>query len=85
MLKARRVAMQIGPLFEILDESAFISVECVGPERFGKAREYLERRMHHDYSFTDTASFVVMRELRIESALTADHRFQEAGFSVLLG
>ncbi|MCL4181260.1 MAG: hypothetical protein KJ072_26400 [Verrucomicrobia bacterium] len=36
------------------------------------------------YSFTDCTRFVVMRELPLRDALTADHHFVEAGFRGLL-
>lgn len=41
---------------------------------------------HHDkiWSLADCASFVVMKELLIAEALTADRHFEQAGFIRLL-
>jgi len=36
------------------------------------------------WSMTDCLSFVIMRERRMRDALTADHHFEQAGFTVLL-
>ena len=36
------------------------------------------------WSFTDCLSFVVMRALRLQAALTSDVHFEQAGFRVLL-
>jgi len=36
------------------------------------------------WSMTDCLSFVIMREGRIREALTADHHFEQAGFTILL-
>ena len=54
-------------------------------------RELLERglrlfaeRPDKDWSLTDCISFVVMRERGIAEALTADHHFEQAGFTILL-
>ena len=35
------------------------------------------------WSFTDCVAFVMMKDLRISTALTFDHNFEEAGFAVL--
>ena len=37
-----------------------------------------------EFSFTDCASFVVMKELRLRDALTTDKHFRIAGFNPLL-
>jgi hypothetical protein len=54
-------------------------------------REHLDRSLelyhqHKDkeWTLTDCASFVAMRERGITEALTADHHFEQAGFNVLL-
>ncbi len=36
------------------------------------------------WSVTDCISFAIMRERRIHEALTTDHHFEQAGFTVLL-
>ena len=43
------------------------------------------RRPDKDWSLTDCISFVVMRDNGITEALTADHHFEQAGFTILLG
>ena len=42
------------------------------------------RRTDKAWSLTDCISFVVMEELGLADALTADHHFQQAGFRALL-
>ncbi len=37
-----------------------------------------------EWSITDCASFLLMRRLNIADALTGDHHFRQAGFTVLL-
>jgi predicted nucleic acid-binding protein len=42
------------------------------------------QRKDKDWSLTDCISFVMMQELDITEALTADHHFEQAGFVALL-
>jgi hypothetical protein len=55
------------------------------------SRDLLERgfqlfshRMDKAWSLTDCTSFVVMQEEGLTDALTTDHHFEQAGFTVLL-
>ena len=41
-------------------------------------------RTDKDWTLTDCVSFVVMRDEGLTQALTADHHFEQAGFSALL-
>ncbi len=50
----------------------------------GKGVELYRKRADKDWSLTDCISFVVMREKRLSGALTADHHFEQAGFTILL-
>jgi predicted nucleic acid-binding protein len=54
------------------------------PERFSATVSFLAKHADHGWSFTDCASFVVMKELRLRNALTKDVHFEEAGFVALL-
>jgi uncharacterized protein len=51
---------------------------------FRKGFELYAARLDKDWSLTDCFSFVVMKDRRIERALTADVHFVQAGFRALL-
>jgi uncharacterized protein len=51
---------------------------------FERGLDLYTRRPDKDWSLTDCISFVVMRERGLNDALTADHHFEQAGFTVLL-
>jgi len=53
-------------------------------ETFEKGVELYHARSDKQWSLTDCISFVVMSEERIAEALTADHHFEQAGFTALL-
>ena len=54
--------------------------ESISLSRADKARELFFRYTDKDFSFTDCTSFVVMRELKLQEALTTDRHFAQAGF-----
>jgi len=53
-------------------------------ELFEAGLELYRSRADKQWSMTDCISFVVMRREGITDALTADRRFEQAGFHVLL-
>jgi uncharacterized protein len=49
------------------------------------AMDLLLARQDKAYSLCDAVSFVLMRQRRIQEALTTDHHFEQEGFRCLLG
>ena len=81
---ARRGRIVADRLLQLLETSAGLRMEWIGPERFLAAKAFFRKHGDHGYSFTDCTSFIVMRELQIRDALTSDRHFAEAGFRPLL-
>lgn len=71
-------AVEIGEILVYSSDVTFIQVDDA---LFFEAWEYFKK--HHDktYSFTDCVSFVVMKQLDIQDALTFDNHFKQAGFT----
>jgi uncharacterized protein len=69
--------------WRLLDGSPRLRWEFVSLARADKARNLFFRYHDKDFSFTDCTSFVVMRDLKLREALTTDHHFAQAGFTVL--
>jgi predicted nucleic acid-binding protein len=84
LANARRGALVGLRVLDLVDQSAGIRVEWIGPDRFATAKTFFRKQADHGYSFTDCTSFVVMQELRITAALTTDRHFKAAGVQVLL-
>jgi uncharacterized protein len=55
----------------------------VGEELFNKALEMFTERGDKDWSFTDCASFVLMKQLNLTTAFAFDPHFQQAGFQTM--
>jgi predicted nucleic acid-binding protein len=70
----------------IRDLRADPDVECIPIDRtlFDRAFDLYGKRADKDWSLTDCISFVVMKERKIDAALTADRHFEQAGFRALL-
>ena len=49
-----------------------------------KSLDLFGSRPDKNWSLTDCSSFVVMDEYRVTSALSSDHHFEQAGFTILL-
>jgi predicted nucleic acid-binding protein len=58
--------------------------EWMDSHRAEKARRWFFQWQDKRFSFTDCTSFVIMRELRLELALTTDKHFRQAGFETML-
>ena len=54
-----------------------------GEELFEAGVEHYARRPDKDWSLTDCISFLVMTEHNLTVAWTADHHFEQAGFTAL--
>lgn len=68
--------------WEQVSESPRCRMEWVTPDRAERAVYWFFRWKDQSFSFTDCTSFVLMKELHIEKALTADHHFLTAGFKI---
>jgi uncharacterized protein len=83
LAKARSGSEAAMQLLKVLDRTAALEVEWVGPERFDRARSLFRKHRDQTFSFTDCTSLAVMRELGIAEAITADDHFRIAGFGLL--
>jgi predicted nucleic acid-binding protein len=61
-----------------------VKIVRVKHEDFQQGCELYGRRKDKDWSLTDCISFVIMREYGIDTALTSDEAFEQAGFQRLL-
>lgn len=77
----RRAAAQV---VDQLRRSGSVLIVRQGPEQFHDALEHYAEMTDKTWSLTDCASFLTMRMLSIEAALTYDKHFIQAGFEALL-
>jgi predicted nucleic acid-binding protein len=74
-------------LFRIVDAiktASFVQLIHVTPEIDQLAWELCKARPDKPWSLVDCTSFIVMQHLGIQSALTTDRHFEQAGFVRLL-
>lgn len=69
---------------ESLKASPYVKVVHVDVNLDEQAWHLFKSRQDKEWSLTDCASFVVMRQRGISEALTTDHHFEQAGFIRLL-
>jgi predicted nucleic acid-binding protein len=70
-------------LENVKTDPAITSIEG-GRALFRRAFDLYRGRVDKDWSLTDCISFVVMKDRRLDRALTSDVRFVQAGFRALL-
>jgi len=68
-----------------VERSRRVRFESVDAGRAERARALFFRYHDKEFSFVDCTSFVVMRQLRIDAALTLDAHFKQMGFRVVPG
>jgi uncharacterized protein len=80
-LKYRQSAVAI---IESLKNDPNVIIVSLSDELFDKAFELFRNRSDKEWGLVDCISFVIMHGQNIESALTADEHFIQAGFRALL-
>ncbi|HLF19451.1 MAG TPA: PIN domain-containing protein [Bacteroidota bacterium] len=76
------IAVELG---EEVRASQILRVVHIGRNLQEEAWELFKSRDSTlNWSFTDCTSFIVMRRLQIQEAITFDHDFEQAGFVALL-
>lgn len=81
---ARRQAHWVEPMLDFLDTTSAVQVLPATQEQFAEAQALWRKFRDHAFPLTDCTSFVVMRELGLQDALTADRHFRTMGFNPLL-
>lgn len=84
LLRARGLTKHLKEFLRMTETSQALSIEWMTPDRFAAARKFMLQHLDQGFSFTDCASFVVMKELRLSDALATDKHFGIAGFNPLL-
>ncbi|MBM4439527.1 MAG: type II toxin-antitoxin system VapC family toxin [Candidatus Rokubacteria bacterium] len=83
LCRADRRHLAIEALGAIRDDRAVTSVPG-SAKLFSEGLKLYGARRDKDWSLTDCISFTVMKERKIQSALTADIHFVQAGYRALL-
>jgi predicted nucleic acid-binding protein len=68
----------------ILQKNPLVTIIPASSDLFQQALTLYEQRLDKNWGLTDCASFVVMTDLHIFNALTADEHFRQAGFKALM-
>ncbi|HEY4760062.1 MAG TPA: PIN domain-containing protein [Thermoguttaceae bacterium] len=74
----------LGSLVRALSAEERVEIVPADHASFLNALILYMRRPDKSWSFTDCTSFWLMKARKIRDALTTDHHFEQAGFTVLL-
>ena len=77
----RRAAVSLVTGFK---SSTRVKVEPVRTEQFWNAVDFYNARPDQEWGLVDCASFQLMQANSIQDALTNDHHFTQAGFTILM-
>ncbi|EDN71000.1 conserved hypothetical protein [Beggiatoa sp. PS] len=80
-LRFRHLAVQVLDL--IYQDNSF-DIIPTSSEIFTKALKLFKKRPDKAWGMTDCTSFIILWDLMLDTVLTADHHFQQAGFRALL-
>lgn len=71
-------------VMDVLRRRPTVQIVPSSDKRFEAGLALYGKRLDKDWSLTDCLSFVVMTEMGITEALTADRHFEQAGYIALL-
>jgi predicted nucleic acid-binding protein len=83
-LARTRQRSQISALWKMLDADPDVDVIHADTSLWLRALELYSERDDKEWSLTDCLSFIVMGDAGLTEALTADHHFTQAGFTILM-
>ena len=73
-----------GQVLESIQSDPTATVVPADETLFRRGLELYRDRDDKEWSLTDCISFIVMQDRELSEALTSDHHFEQAGFTVLL-
>jgi predicted nucleic acid-binding protein len=71
-------------IWELLRREAAFRIISGDSTILGRGVQLYKKRLDKEWQLTDCISFVVMKDLAIDDALTGDKHFEQAGFNALL-
>jgi len=80
----RPLALALLEKIEKAEELDVLEVIHVSEELIKEGWELFKNRMDKGWSLTDCISFMVMKNMGVSKAITSDHHFEQAGFSILI-
>jgi predicted nucleic acid-binding protein len=83
LLRSRTDLNSAANFFDKIRKSKSVRVFWIDESLFEKALDIFKKSDHKSWSFTDSASFALMRELFLSDAFTFDSHFREAGLKAL--
>lgn len=83
-LARSRFRTQFSDTIQELRGNPAVEIVAENGELWNRALQLYAARVDKTWSFTDCLSFIVMQDRELTEALTADHHFEQAGFTILL-
>jgi predicted nucleic acid-binding protein len=80
----RPLALALMEKIEKAEELDVLEVIHVSEELIKEGWELFKNRMDKECSLTDCISFIVMKNMGVSKAITSDHHFEQAGFTILV-
>lgn len=71
-------------LLEAIEQDPKITVIPMSEIFYNEAFRLYRKRLDKEWGLTDCVSFIIMRNRKINEALTTDEHFKQAGFRALL-
>jgi len=75
---------QLLQYIEAIKAASYVKLIYVDSEIDESAWNLLKNRTDKTWSLVDASSFIIMQNLNIQTALTSDYHFEQAGFTCLL-